>query len=110
MTDATPTEDATPAEQVSADELFESLTGFDEIAIAKAFGVELFALQEKPFLFMRAMVFILRRREGAKDPEAHHAAMAMTLGELTELFPEPEAELDPDAPETESGKDDSAPA
>lgn len=95
--------------QVPAEELFESLTGFDEIAITKAFKVELFDLQEKPFLFMRAMAFILRRREGAKDAEAYQAAMEMTLGELTALFPEPEPELDPDDPETESGKDGSTP-
>jgi hypothetical protein len=101
-----PTEATAPA-KVPADELFESITGFDEIAISKAFGLEIHQVQEKPFMFMRALVFVNERRRGANDLTAHSTAMNMTMAALTDYFAEPEEELDPNDPDTESGKGDS---
>lgn len=106
MTTTHPTA-AVEAGQVPADELFESLTGFDEIAINKAFNLELGQIQEKPFMFMRALVFVNERRGGANDLTAHATAMNMPMSALTDYFAEVEDDLDPDDPDTESGKGDS---
>lgn len=98
------------ASEIPADELFESFNGFDEIAVHKAFKLDLAAMEERGFLFLRALVFVNERRGGLNDAEAYKAAMNLTQGDLTDYFPEPEPELDPDDPDTESGKDDSSPA
>lgn len=91
---------------VSANDLFESLTGFDEIAIEKAFGEPLHTLRQRPFTFVRALVFIDQKRTGLKDPEAKQAALALPMRDLNDYFPAPEpAELDPDEPDTDAGKD-----
>lgn len=69
----------------SADEVFESLNGFDEIAIEKAFG-EVTSLKDKPMMFLRALLFIETRREGKKDNEAKQVAMNATMKQLTDYF------------------------
>lgn len=69
----------------SADEVFESLNGFDEIAIERAFG-EITSLKDRPMMFLRALLFIETRREGQKDAEAKQAAMNATMRELTDHF------------------------
>ena len=88
-------------------ELSDSLTGFDEIAIKKAFGVPFAALapNEKGeggdvFQFLRSLVFIHARREGANDVTAYNAAQGLTTAEVNGYFAEESAE---------SGKDGSAP-
>lgn len=83
----------------TAEEIFDSVTGFDEIAITQAFGCPVVKLaQEDASMFGRAMVFIAKRREGASDDDARAAALAMTTKEFTEYFAE-------DSP-GESGKDE----
>ncbi|NGN92646.1 hypothetical protein G5C66_07830 [Nocardioides sp. KC13] len=69
----------------TADEVFESLNGFDEIAIEKAFG-EITSLKDKPMMFLRALLFTEHRREGKTDKEAKQAAMDATMRELTDYF------------------------
>lgn len=91
---------------LTADEFFDSLTGYDEIAIGKAFG-DLESLREKPFTFLRALVFVDLKRQGNRDPEAKQAALELTIGALGEYFADDEPEVDPDDPDSESGKDDS---
>lgn len=90
------------------EELAGSVTGFDEIAIAKAFDMDLVDMQQKgrSTLMMRALLFVVRRREGMKDGEARKAVLEMTLGEVMEAFDTDEPdEVDPDDPVTEAGKD-----
>lgn len=96
-------------------ELFDSLTGFDELAIKARFGTEVTKLRKDPLQFMRALVFIdLRRQPDAKDAAAYHAAQEMpSRAALTYFTPEPtedEVDHDPDDPETPVGKGDSQPA
>jgi hypothetical protein len=93
--------------QMTADDFSLSLNGFDEIAIAKAFGDEVSALGSKrPMTFLRALIFVALRRDGSKDAEAYQAAMGLTLREVTEFFPDQEPEVFPDEPVTEQGKGD----
>ncbi|HWI43269.1 MAG TPA: hypothetical protein VNS81_06585 [Nocardioides sp.] len=104
------------AQNVAPSELFLSLTGFDEIAIAKAFGAEVSEIAEvdpqgqpkRQYTLLRALAFVHQRRQGLKDGDAFKAAMNLTLQDVTDYFAdEDEDELDPDDPVGDQGKDDS---
>jgi hypothetical protein len=91
----------------TVEELADSLTGFDEIAIRKAFGATFASLSPNEkgeggdvFQFLRALVFVHRKREGDNDITAFNAAQGLTTGEVNSYFAEESAE---------SGKDDSTP-
>ncbi|KRF19663.1 hypothetical protein [Nocardioides sp. Soil796] len=87
--------------KITADEFIESLTGFEEIAIAKAFGDEVFNLaQNKETMFVRALVFVHFKREGSNDPEAKKQALSMTLKAAQSMF----ADEDDTAVQMESGE------
>jgi len=62
----------------------ESLTGFDELAIARAFGTGVGNLDGT--MTLRALAFVLHRRVGADDKAAFRMAMQVTLKEITGLF------------------------
>lgn len=91
----------------TVEELANSLTGFDEIAIKKAFGATFASLSPNEkgeggdvFQFLRALVFVHRKREGDNDITAFNAAQALTTTEATSYFADESAE---------SGKDSSTP-
>lgn len=89
---------------ITAEEMFESLDGFEEIAIAKHFDAEIGDLaQRKPTMFARALVFTALVRDGTPPAEAKHAAMAMPLKAVNDHFAE-DNEVTPEEPETEPGK------
>ncbi|MDF1705067.1 MAG: hypothetical protein P1U38_09860 [Aeromicrobium sp.] len=88
----------------TATEVMESLTGFDEIAIAQQFGSEVLVLgKDRQTAFMRAMVFIDLRRAGSSDAEARQDAMSLPLKEVNEYFAADD-EIDADDPDTDAGK------
>ena len=89
----------------TAEDLFKSMNGFDEIAVSRAFGEDLSVLRAKPFTFVRALVFVDLRRGGAKDGDAHKQAMTLTMGDLEDYFAQDEEVL-PEDPTTERGKGD----
>lgn len=93
--------ETTPADEPSALPSFEdavgSLSGFEELAIAKAFKAELSDLSAT--MTMRALVFVQARREQMNDQEAYRTAMQLTLAGTKARF----AALDDDA-EDDSGK------
>ena len=92
------------AHEMTAEEFLDSLTGFDEMAIKKAFGDTITNLSSNDqMMFARALVFIAKRREGLADGPAKNAALEMTFGEVTRYFAE-DVETTPEEPETESGK------
>lgn len=70
------------------DELAESLNGFEELAVQKAFGFSLDQLEGQGTIAVRAFAFVEFKRDGQKDPAAYKAAMEMTLRELTDRYPE----------------------
>ncbi|GAA1977495.1 hypothetical protein GCM10009798_43390 [Nocardioides panacihumi] len=76
---------------MTADDFFESLTGFDEIAIKQHFGASVSNLKDEPMDFMRALVFVAERREGKTDIQAKDAALTLTVREVLAYFP---AEMD----------------
>ena len=93
-----------PRAQITGEELAESLTGFEELAISKFFGKEEFT--ELPGTMAgRAMVFIALRREGKPDKDAYDGCMAMTLKQCGAYFAEAEPDAMPEEPDSESGKE-----
>jgi hypothetical protein len=74
--------------KVNADELFESLTGFEEIAVEKAFGKDPseIANSGKMIKFLRVLAFILAKREGKNDMQAKQYCMSLPVSDLTDLF------------------------
>lgn len=95
-------------EKVTVSEMIESLTGFEEIAIAKAFDSDIFGLLNRaPTTAGRALVFIDRKRGGETDKEAKNHALSLTLKAVDEYYAEDEDEVMEEEPTTEVGKDDS---
>ncbi|MBS2939590.1 hypothetical protein KDN32_17765 [Nocardioides sp. J2M5] len=82
-------------------DMFESLTGFDEIAIAAHFGDKITNLHADPFAFLRALAFVDFRRGGQNDKDAYQSAMALTISATQNYFTEDETE-------DEAGKEPSA--
>lgn len=97
--------------ELTVSDVTDSLTGFDEIAIEKHMGMDIYTDRaRKPVMLMRSLVFVMKRREGLSDVDAHKAALGMTVTEIHDFFPDdPDDEIDPEAPETPEGKDDSQP-
>lgn len=96
--------------KLTQDEMVDSLTGFEEIAIEKHFDAEIFDLSVVKR--MRAMVMIMLIREGKSGPEAKKEAMGFTQAQIVGYFADDEGEDDPesDFPVTVAGKDDAEPA
>lgn len=91
---------------ITADDMAGSLNGFEELAIKKAFSVNLNALNDDSAQLLRALIFADKRRgEGVADKTAYKAAMDLPLREVQAYFAEPEPEADPDDPDTDQGKD-----
>ena len=68
---------------LTAEEVLDSLTGHDEVAIAHHFGQTWTSLAEADSsMLSRALAFIVKRREGATDDDARNAAMGLTVKEL----------------------------
>lgn len=71
----------------TAEEAFDSLTGFDEIAIAQRFGRTVSELATRDeSMFGRALVFVFKRRGGATDDEAYNAALSLSMKEFMTFF------------------------
>lgn len=94
----------------SADEVFESLTGFEEIAIASRFGASITKLaNDNETIFMRALLFTELVRGGVTAVDAHKHAMLLTIGKVKAFFAD-EDDVVPGDPDSESGKGEPSPA
>lgn len=98
-------------ERLSANALTETLNGFDEIAIRNAFGQNLSKIREDgdQLLFIRALIYIDKRRARMTDAQAYQAAMNVRTVDLDGYFPDDPEEIDPEQPVTAEGKDDTPP-
>ena len=84
-----------------------SLNGYDELAIAKFFGADYTELEGRPITVLRALIFVLERRGGAKDTDAYKAAMTLTGTEVGNYFPDdPTEDEDSLDPQSDLGKAD----
>lgn len=90
-------------EKLSPDALAESLTGFEEIAIRQFFRTKLEDLAEDSTMMMRALLFVVYKRDGMKDADAFQTAMHESLSSVVEKFersneddPDPQAQAEHD--------------
>ena len=82
-------------------ELADSVTGFDEMSVTQHFGTPLAELMDSDAsMWGRALVFVIKRREGLNDDDARNAVLGMTIKEVAAHFEDDDEE---------SGKDDSRP-
>lgn len=74
--------------------LAESLNGWEELAVQKAFGFSIDEFENHGTLGIRALAFVEIRREdsetlpSAKDAKAYKAAMDLSLRDLVDRYPE----------------------
>lgn len=95
-------------EKPTVGDTLKSLTGYDELAIDRAFGKGLDELNARELA--RALVFTLERRGGASDADAKRTALELPMSELDTRFETETEELDEEEPETPEGKGDFAAA
>jgi hypothetical protein len=88
-------------EKLTAEEAAESLTGFDEIAIEQMFRKDISDLSGT--MSMRAIMFVLYRRNGQSDSDAFRAVMAAPLKEIQAGFAEVDEGKADGSDETEPG-------
>lgn len=97
----------------TTDEILDSLTGHEEMWIADQFSRTIGELIPEPGMYRRALIFILKRREGVTDDDARNAVLDMKLKDVLEFFPAVTGEGEPDAEVVEvveeAGKDESEP-
>jgi hypothetical protein len=96
--------------QQTAEEVFDSLTGFDEMAITQHFGKTINDLAGDPTMFGRALAFVVERRGGASDDEARTTVLGMALKDVTGYFAEETDASGKDEPSPESPQVTSPPS
>lgn len=108
---------STASAKITITEAFESLTGYEEVAISKTFGANPHDYDEHGnsrlvgTLLGRALVFALARRDGKSDAEAEAEAMGLTSPELLAYFaPEGDEEAGKDSPQSETQPESSPPS
>lgn len=86
-------------DKLTGRDIADSMTGFDEIAIAQRFGRTAADLaQNDGSMFLRSLIFVAKRREGLSDDEAWNAALGLPMKEAGEFFAQDSEE--------ESGKEE----
>lgn len=72
---------------LDADVVAKSINGFDQIAIRQHFREKLAGLAEDETMFMRALLFVVERREHAlKDRDAYDMVMRLPLDDVVNRF------------------------
>lgn len=109
----------TPQTDLTLSEVIDSMNGFDEIAVEKKFddfnlydviGADGDIRPRDMVKALRVGIFLVRRSEGLNDHQAYEAVMEMPSSQVNGFFAEEPDEIDPEDPDTEAGKDSSAPA
>lgn len=90
-TTTTPT-DAPTGSELTTQEVLESLTGYEELGIREAFGapVQKFIGEGDVFTYHRALIFVLRKREGMSHAQALKASLSLTVKTVVDYFTEPD--------------------
>lgn len=80
---------------MTAEEFSESLTGYEELGIAKYFDLDIYAEAEaRPMVALRALVFTDRRRQGDDPAAAKDYAMGMPVSGVMAYFPDDDLDDD----------------
>jgi hypothetical protein len=76
---------STAPAKLDPEEVAGGLTGYDEIAIERAFGREITDFGDSPRA-LRALAFVLARRDGLDATAAYNQVMGMSLKACMDLF------------------------
>lgn len=87
----------------TTEQILDSLTGHDEMGIAGQFGRTIGDLIPEPGMYRRALIFVVKRREGLNEDDARNAALDMRMKDVLEFFAPDAIESEDD---DESGKDE----
>lgn len=105
MNDIATSAPAVDTARPTVDELLNSLTGYDELAITKAFDKSIFELAEQAAShYLRALIFVTELRAGKKADEAKKSVLSLTIRQAQDFFSDEPDEPTPDAPITSAGK------
>lgn len=102
---------STPMSNMTAADMFDSLTGFEEMGVVKMFGRPVTdygrkGRAENPLMLVRALIYVAAKRDGSNDATAYKAAMTLPSREVQDYFdPDPD---DTDEPEGDEGDEDEA--
>lgn len=83
-------------ELLDADILAKSINGFEQIAIRQTFRERLDSLAGDGTMFMRALLFVLEKRDGASDGDAFRNVMLLGLDDVVSRFKGDDAAPDED--------------
>jgi len=101
-------ESTTEVDKPTPNEVSDSLTGWEEMAVAEAFGhsIEWMQKNDHELLIIRALAAVLRSREQAGTKVGNHwrDVMALPQTEVQGMFAEEPDEAQPDDPDSEGGK------
>lgn len=95
MTETTTETTETP-ELLDADVVAKSINGFEQIAIRNVFREKLDQVAADGTMFMRALLFVLAKRDGAGDGDAFRTVMLLPLDEVVGRFKGDDAAPDDD--------------
>lgn len=88
-------------------EVIDSMTGHEEWAVSRQFGIIISELTLDPSMVRRACVFVMKKREGMNEDEARNFALDMTVREAITFFAEESEESGKDESGSESSPDES---
>jgi hypothetical protein len=70
----------------TAQQVYDSANGFDDIAVKKAFGASLLSLKDDAMTFGRALAFIVAKRDGLNDMQAKQTVLGLSNAALSDYF------------------------
>lgn len=85
-------ETAETTERLDPQSLARSVDGFEKIAIRQLFRQRFDELAADGAMFMRALLFVIHKRDGQADPDAFRNSMLLPLGAVVARFADESAE------------------
>lgn len=85
--------------------LVDSMTGHEEWAVSRQFGVIISELTLDPSMVRRASIFVVKKREGLNEDEARNFALDLTILDTMTFFAEESEESGKDETESEPQPD-----
>jgi hypothetical protein len=82
-------------------EVVDSMTGHEEWAVSRQFGVIISELTLDPSMVRRAAIFVVKKREGMNEDEARNYALDLTILKTMTFFAEESEEAGKDESESE---------
>lgn len=83
-----------PADLLDPDVISRSIDGFEQIAIRQTFRERLDQLAADGTMFMRALLFVLAKRDGLPDGDAYRNVMLLHLEDVVSRFRGDDSDVD----------------